>query len=111
MKLIKTRLKSLFSLPRMTFAITGFPSIEPLATGPTFQTFALRIANWIIWLAGGLALLYLVYGGIVYITAAGNEDKAKTGKNAVLQAVIGIAIILFARVIISWINAIITAGP
>jgi len=54
--------------------------------------------------AGALAFLYLVYSGILYLTAAGNPDNAKKGAQGVLNAIIGIVIIVAAWAILNAIN-------
>lgn len=47
-------------------------------------------------IAGALAVIYLIYSGILYITAAGNPDSAKKGQQGIINAVIGIVIIIAA---------------
>ncbi|PIX30025.1 hypothetical protein COZ63_01930, partial [Candidatus Berkelbacteria bacterium CG_4_8_14_3_um_filter_42_13] len=39
-------------------------------------------------------VIYLIYSGIIYITAAGNPDAAKKGQQGVINAIIGIVIII-----------------
>lgn len=41
-------------------------------------------------LAGSISLFMFVYGGFLWMTAAGNEDKVKSGKNTLLWASLGI---------------------
>jgi TRAP-type C4-dicarboxylate transport system permease small subunit len=78
----------------------------------TLYDILLNIVSWILWLAGAFALIYLIYGGIIYITAAGNEEKTKAGKNAIVYAIIGIAIVVLSFVIVNWIGDILlTKGP
>ncbi|MEI6477418.1 MAG: hypothetical protein WCO52_00295 [bacterium] len=45
-------------------------------------------------IAGVLAVVYLIWSGIQYITSAGNADKAKVARQGIINAVIGIAIIV-----------------
>lgn len=51
-----------------------------------------------------MALVALVVGGVMYIFSFGNEDRAKTAKNVILFAIIGLLIIGLAALVI---NAII----
>ena len=44
-------------------------------------------------IAAALAVIYLIYSGILYITAAGNPDAAKKGQQGILNAIIGIVVI------------------
>lgn len=81
--------------------------IDPLTVGevgsnPT--TFVTRIFSWLLYVGGALAVGYLIYGGILYITAGGDEEKATKGKTAVVNAVIGIVVILLALAIIEWVK-------
>ncbi len=52
-------------------------------------------------IAGILAFIYLVYSGILYLTAAGNPDAAKKGQQGLINAVIGIIIIVAAWAILN----------
>lgn len=55
-----------------------------------------NIVDILLFVAGALAIIYLIYSGILYISAAGNPDAAKKGQQGVLNAVIGIIIIVLA---------------
>ncbi len=70
----------------------GFTSVET-AVG--------TILGWFLWLAGILAFAYLVYAGILYITANGNDEQAKKGQKGIINAVIGIIVIALAYTIIN----------
>lgn len=50
------------------------------------------------WALGVLAVIILIFGGIKYITAGGDAEKAETGKKTIIGAVIGIIIIMGAYV-------------
>jgi len=50
--------------------------------------------------AGIIAFFYLVYSGILYLTAAGNPDAAKKGQQGLINAIIGIIIIVAAWAIL-----------
>lgn len=78
--------------------------------GETFTGILSNILNWILILAGAIAVIYLVYGGILYITAAGDAEKATKGRTAVINAVIGVVIILLALVIVTWVSNIVKEG-
>jgi len=61
-----------------------------------------RAVAWIGTLAGVLVFFYLVYGGFLYLTAAGNAEQSKKGGQAILNAIIGILIILLAYGLTTW---------
>ena len=63
-----------------------------------------RVVNFILGLAGAIAVIYLIWAGIQYIT--GGAKGAQTAKDAIVNAIIGIVVILLAYVIV---NAVIDA--
>ena len=75
--------------------------ITPLSdSDANVSTLANKVLGWIFLVAGILAVIYLVYAGIVYITAGGNADAAKKGQQGIINAIIGIVIIVLAYVIV-----------
>lgn len=54
----------------------------------------------ILGIAAALAVLFILIGGIMYITSAGNKDQADQGKKYLTYAVGGLILIIFAEVII-----------
>ncbi len=48
--------------------------------------------DWILGFVGMIAVLMLIWGGINYLTSAGDEDKARTGKKTVTYALIGLVV-------------------
>ncbi len=77
------------------------PSNLPQGTiAPVLTT----VINWGLSMAGGVAVLMLIVGGFVYITAAGDERKIERGKNIVKSAITGTIIILISAIIVNTIN-------
>lgn len=66
----------------------------------TWQGVVSSVIDIILMVAGALAVIYLIYSGILYITAAGNPDAAKKGQQGIINAIIGIVIIVAAYFII-----------
>lgn len=58
------------------------------------------IINWALAIAFIAAVIVLIYGGFRYITSAGNADSATTGKTAIINALIGIVIIVLSYIIV-----------
>lgn len=58
------------------------------------------IINWALAIAFIAAVIVLIYGGFLYITSAGNADNATKGKTAIINALIGIVIIVLSYVIV-----------
>lgn len=67
----------------------------------TLSQIALNVLHFLLSVVGILAIIMLVIGGIMYLTSAGSEDRAETGKKIVLYSIIGIFVALAALVIVS----------
>jgi hypothetical protein len=53
-----------------------------------------------------LAPLMILWGAFTFVTAAGRPEKIETGKKIIFWAIVGLAIILFSRAIISIVRSI-----
>jgi hypothetical protein len=74
------------------------------------QTFG-NVAQFILGVSGTFALVMFVYGGFVFVTAAGNESRVTEGKKVLTNAVIGILIIFFSGAVIRYgLSALLPAG-
>ena len=79
------------------FDVTDVRPIEP--GGTSIKDIVNNLVNIVLWAAGVIAVLYLIYGGIMYITAGGDAEKATKGRTAITNAIIGIIIIAAALAI------------
>ena len=71
---------------------------------------SLMIAGIIKMLLGLIGIVFVVlfiYGGFLYMTSAGNEDRVKKGKNLITSAVIGLIIIMTAYSIAYFVTTLI----
>ena len=84
--------------PKVTIGSTStlYDSVHTFLTTGTFS----NLFNAITLAAGTLAIGYLIWAGIQYITAGGSPDKAKAARAGIVNAVIGIIIITSAYAII-----------
>jgi len=64
-----------------------------------------NLVQWVLGIVGVLLLIMIIYGGILYMISAGNEDQIGTAKKVLTYAMFGVVIIAIAfaltRVIIS----------
>jgi len=65
---------------------------------------ALAILDMLLRLAGLIAVGYIVYGGIQYVTSQGEPDGIKNAQNTIFNALIGLVITLVAASVISFIG-------
>ena len=70
-------------------------------TNANVNSIVSTVANIIGIVAGALAFIYLLYSGVMYITANGNPDQAKKAQTGIINAVIGMVIIILAYLIFS----------
>jgi hypothetical protein len=61
-----------------------------------------RVIRAVLSIIGAIALLIFVYGGFVWMTAAGNEAKVAQGKNILLWATIAIIIIFLSWILVAF---------
>lgn len=90
---------------------TGLPN--PLGTSETASDPRLLIGNVIrggLGLVGSLALAVFMYGGFLWVTSGGNEEKITQGKNMILWAALGIGVIFFSYAMIQFVLGAITGG-
>ena len=59
------------------------------------------LVKWLLSLVGTIAVISLVYGGFLYITSQGEENKAEQAKQLILYSVIGLIIIGLSAVIVN----------
>lgn len=65
-----------------------------LTRAKTLREFVLNIVRFVLGFLGLAAVVVVIWGGVLYVTSAGNEEQANKGKSAIQYAVIGILIIL-----------------
>ncbi|PIP21800.1 MAG: hypothetical protein COX39_01155 [Candidatus Nealsonbacteria bacterium CG23_combo_of_CG06-09_8_20_14_all_40_13] len=53
-----------------------------------------KIINVLLLFAGILAMLAIIYGGIQYMTAAGDQEKSSKAKRTLIAAIVGIVVII-----------------
>lgn len=62
-----------------------------------------NIVNIILWVVGILSVVMLIWGGIRYITSAGDTNKVTSAKNTIMYAVIGLVIAILAYAITNFV--------
>ncbi len=89
--------------------VNGSAGLNPVVVT---NTDSLTIGNilttiilWVLGFSAAVAVLFLIIGGLQYITASGNEKRAEAAKSTILYAVIGLVVILLSFVIVGVIKA------
>ncbi|HEX5430008.1 MAG TPA: hypothetical protein VFX17_02955 [Patescibacteria group bacterium] len=92
--------------PMLAFAQLHLPDAGGTGLSNTFggattlSGLILEVINIILALAGLIAVLILIIGGFRYVTSFGNEEAVGKAKKMIINAIIGIIIIILAFVIV-----------
>lgn len=77
---------------------------KPLSQGGCglshFLKFITHLIEFLITIAIPIAVIFIVYGGFVIMTAGGSEERLKRGRHIITVAVIGLIIVLTSWLII-----------
>lgn len=64
----------------------------------------LGVIDILLYLGGVVAVGYLIYGGVLYMVSQGEPDKTNSAKTVMLNAVIGLVIVLFAVPLVAFVG-------
>lgn len=73
----------------------GVSLVNPLGTSDVRVIIGYLIQG-VLGLSGSIALVFFVWGGLIWLTSQGNADKIKQGRNTLTWATIGLAVIFSA---------------
>jgi hypothetical protein len=73
----------------------------PASAGATVIGFVGNVGIFALSPLAMIAAAAIIYGGYMYITSAGEEDKARLGKRVIMYTLIGVFIILSAAMIVN----------
>ena len=71
-------------------------------TSTDLQAALITAIQWILGLLGLVAVIMIIYGGFMWMTAGGNDDRVGSAKKILSAAVIGLIIVLLSWAIISF---------
>lgn len=54
-------------------------------------------------IVGSLALVIFIFGGFTWVTSAGNEEKIKKGKDMLMWAVFGLAVVFLSYALVTFV--------
>lgn len=79
-------------------------SIEnPIGGADDVSGFVANIINGVLGIVGVLALFYFVLGGLTWMTSQGSQDKIKKGKETLVWATFGLAMIFFSYTLVKFV--------
>ena len=63
----------------------------------------INIINWVMGIIALVAVIVIIIAGIQFMTSTGDPGKVKKAKDAILYAVIGLIVIIFAATIVNFV--------
>ncbi len=93
----------LASLPMVSWAAEGTINLDNPLTAESVPALINTIIKAILGIVGAIALLYLVLGGLTWLTSQGNSDKVKKGRETLIWAIFGLAMIFFSYAILDYV--------
>lgn len=98
------------ALPVLTLAL-GTPT--PPVTGQEvdlnyIETIIRKIANFLIIVSVIIAVIMIIWGGILYMWARGDDKRAETARKTIFNGIIGAAVVLAVGVILQTVAGIVT---
>ena len=97
-------------------ACTGVPlggwgdECAPAGVPTDLKAAIMNVTNWILGFVAIIATLIVIYGGVLYLTAAGNEEAVEKGKKTISYGIIGIVICGLAYAIVIVVSTVILSA-
>jgi uncharacterized membrane protein len=83
---------------------------QPDNVSTDFEGSVMDIMNYILGFITIVATLMIIYGGVLYLTSAGNEDTASRAKKTIAFGVIGLVVIGLAYALVNLITNTVLSG-
>lgn len=65
-----------------------------------------KIINYSLFFIGALALIFVIWGGILFVTSGGDAEKTTKARNTLLYAIIGVIVVVLAYAIVNWASSL-----
>lgn len=79
-------------------------SAPSAVTQQDFATSITTLINYFLGLLGLIAVAFLIYAGVLMVTAGGNDEQVTKARKIIMYAVVGIIIILLSYTIVSFVS-------
>ena len=91
-------------VPKAAFAADIFTYVPDVVKGgPSADNLITNIINLLLYVAGIASIIVIIVGGFMFVVSAGNPERTKVAKDAILYAVIGLVISLSAFAIVNFV--------
>ncbi len=83
----------------------GTVTIQNPVIYPTFSGFMAAVLDIVVKIGAPIAVVMVIYAGMLFVLARGNEEKLTEAKKALLWALVGTVVLLGASIIANAIDA------
>jgi len=92
-------------IPVVTQAAGWAVPTQPTDAPTSFDGVVMNATNWILGFVTMIAVLMIIWGGVQYLTSAGNQDQARSAKDTLKFALMGLVV---AGIAYALVNVIVT---
>jgi uncharacterized membrane protein len=100
---------SVLAAPALTFAQISTPRGTGLPSSSVFEIIS-SIMYWLLALVGIIGVIGFAIAGLIYLTAAGDEDRISKAKSALTYSIIGVIVALLGLVALNFAKNLLGAG-
>jgi hypothetical protein len=86
---------------RKQFEEFGSKEIAELPAYCNVEVAYTKFINLALYAIGIVAVIMFIYGGYVYMTSGGNQERAKKGRSILTWAVVGLVVVLVAATLVN----------
>lgn len=91
------------NLPEEVLAASGCSNSSTHAEEDDLPNLIINIVNTVILISGLIAVVFIVIGGIQFMTSAGNAPKIQKAKDTIIYAALGLVICALAYAIVNFV--------
>lgn len=110
-------------IKKIKYAVAGIASAVPMVASAQFQEpqgtglpagsivgIITSGMNWLLIIVGLLGVIGFVIAGIIYLTAAGDEEQIERGKRTMIFSIVGVIVALLGVVIIQAVKGLLSGS-
>lgn len=82
----------------------GAEATELKGSSPDVPGIIKTVVNTMLFLVGALAVIMIIYGGILYTTSGGDSKRVEKAKNTLVYSIVGLVVAIFAYAVVYWVT-------
>ena len=110
---ISTGVLFVLALPAMASAAGDALVIDPGNTGlsnKSLYEIVTTAMNWLLGAIGVFSVIAFAISGVLYLTAAGDDDRIKRAKTVMVTAITGVIVAMIGLIVVTAVNAFLKGG-